>query len=120
MPLTDTEIKEQAAGEELRRHREEVLARDGYRCRVPECTALKRRKRSVAVHHPYPGRSAVDDHPRPGLSRKGHSNALLRPLVAKTADCAVERTTTHCAPEDADFRPDQPFALPMSLLSEQD
>ena len=39
-------------------HREEVLERDGYRCRVPECTTLKRGKRSVAVHHRKPG---IDD-----------------------------------------------------------
>lgn len=36
-------------------HREEVLARDGYRCAVPGCTTLKRGKRSVAVHHRMPG-----------------------------------------------------------------
>ena len=36
-------------------HREEVLARDGYRCCVPGCTTLKRGKRSVAVHHRKPG-----------------------------------------------------------------
>jgi hypothetical protein len=36
-------------------HREEVLARDGYRCAVPRCTTLKRGKRSVAVHHRRPG-----------------------------------------------------------------
>ena len=36
-------------------HREEVLARDGYRCTVPGCTTLKRGKRSVAVHHRKPG-----------------------------------------------------------------
>lgn len=35
--------------------REEVLARDGYRCAVPGCTTLKRGKRSVAVHHRKPG-----------------------------------------------------------------
>lgn len=38
-------------------HREAVLARDGYRCRVPGCTTLKRGKRSVAVHHRVPGNS---------------------------------------------------------------
>ena len=38
-------------------HREEVLKRDGYRCRVPECTTVKRGKRSVAVHHRQPGNS---------------------------------------------------------------
>jgi len=36
-------------------HREEVLARDGYRCAVPGCTTLKRGKRSIAVHHRMPG-----------------------------------------------------------------
>ncbi len=36
-------------------HREEVLARNGYRCAVPGCTTLKRGKRSVAVHHRMPG-----------------------------------------------------------------
>ena len=36
-------------------HREEVLKRDGYRCRVIGCTTLKRGKRSVAVHHREPG-----------------------------------------------------------------
>jgi hypothetical protein len=38
-------------------HREEVLKRDDYRCRVPRCTTLKRGKRSVAVHHREPGNS---------------------------------------------------------------
>ena len=38
-------------------HREEVLARDGYRCCVPGCTTLKRGKRSIAVHHRQPGNS---------------------------------------------------------------
>ena len=37
--------------------REEVLVRDGHRCAVPECTTLKRGKRSVAVHHRMPGNS---------------------------------------------------------------
>lgn len=36
-------------------HREEVLIRDGYRCRIPGCTTMKRGKRSVAVHHRMPG-----------------------------------------------------------------
>jgi hypothetical protein len=36
-------------------HREEVLKRDDYRCRVPGCLTLKRGKRSVAVHHREPG-----------------------------------------------------------------
>ena len=36
-------------------HREEVLARDEYRCRVPNCTTVKRGKRSLAVHHRVPG-----------------------------------------------------------------
>lgn len=35
-------------------HREEVLARDGYRCCILGCTTLKRGKRSVAVHHRKP------------------------------------------------------------------
>jgi hypothetical protein len=35
--------------------REEVLARDGYRCAVPGCTTLKQGKRSIAVHHRMPG-----------------------------------------------------------------
>jgi hypothetical protein len=38
-------------------HREEVLKRDDYRCRVPGCTTLKRGKRSVAVHHREAGNS---------------------------------------------------------------
>ena len=38
-------------------HREEVLARDSYRCAVPGCTTMKRGKRSVAVHHREPGNS---------------------------------------------------------------
>jgi len=38
-------------------HREEVLKRDDYRCRVPGCTTLKRGKRSIAVHHRQPGNS---------------------------------------------------------------
>lgn len=38
-------------------HREEVLKRDDYRCRVPGCTTVKRGKRSVAVHHREPGNS---------------------------------------------------------------
>ncbi len=38
-------------------HREEVLARDGYRCAVPGCTMLKRGRRSIAVHHRMPGNS---------------------------------------------------------------
>ena len=33
------------------------MTRAGYRCRVPECTTLKRGKRSVAVHHRVPGNS---------------------------------------------------------------
>ena len=36
-------------------YREEVAARDGYRCAVPGCTTLKRGKRSIAVHHRMPG-----------------------------------------------------------------
>ena len=38
-------------------HRETVLKRDDYRCRVPDCTTVKRGKRSVAVHHREPGNS---------------------------------------------------------------
>jgi hypothetical protein len=38
-------------------HREEVLRRDDYRCRVPGCLTIKRGKRSVAVHHRQPGNS---------------------------------------------------------------
>ena len=38
-------------------HREEVLARDAYRCAVLGCTTLKRGKRSIAVHHRKPGNS---------------------------------------------------------------
>ena len=38
-------------------HREAILKRDDYRCRVPGCTTLKRGKRSVAVHHREPGNS---------------------------------------------------------------
>lgn len=36
-------------------HREDVLQRDEYRCRVPGCKTVKRGKRSVAVHHRKPG-----------------------------------------------------------------
>lgn len=32
-----------------------MLKRDEYRCRVPDCTTVKRGKRSVAVHHRKPG-----------------------------------------------------------------
>ena len=38
-------------------HREEVLKRDDYRCRVAECVTVKRGKRSVTVHHREPGNS---------------------------------------------------------------
>ena len=38
-------------------HREDVLKRDDYRCRVPSCSTTKRGKRSVAVHHREPGNS---------------------------------------------------------------
>jgi hypothetical protein len=38
-------------------HREDVLKRDDYRCRVPGCSTIKRGKRSVAVHHREPGNS---------------------------------------------------------------
>ena len=38
-------------------HQEAVLKRDGYRCRVPGCTTVKRGKRSVAVHHRQPGKN---------------------------------------------------------------
>ncbi|MGI4756616.1 MAG: hypothetical protein ACRYGF_07190 [Janthinobacterium lividum] len=38
-------------------NREVVLARDGYRCRVPGCTTTKRGKRSISVHHRVPGNS---------------------------------------------------------------
>lgn len=38
-------------------HREQVLKRDDFRCRVPGCMTLKRGKRSVAVHHREPGNS---------------------------------------------------------------
>ena len=38
-------------------HREEVLKRDDYRCRVPGCVTVKRGKRSVAVHHRESGNS---------------------------------------------------------------
>ena len=38
-------------------HREDVLKRDDYRCRVPGCSTTKRGKRSVAVHHREPGNS---------------------------------------------------------------
>ena len=38
-------------------HREEVLKRDDFRCRVPGCTTTKRGKRSIAVHHREPGNS---------------------------------------------------------------
>ena len=36
-------------------HREEVLARDGYRCCIPGLHYAKRGKRPVAVHHRRPG-----------------------------------------------------------------
>ena len=38
-------------------HREYVLKRDDYRCRVPGCSTIKRGKRSVAVHHREAGNS---------------------------------------------------------------
>ncbi len=38
-------------------HREEVLKRDNYRCRVPGCITVKRGKQSIAVHHREPGNS---------------------------------------------------------------
>jgi hypothetical protein len=38
-------------------HREDVLKRDDYRCRVPGCLTIKRGKRSVAVHHREPRNS---------------------------------------------------------------
>lgn len=41
-------------------HREEVLKRDDFRCRVPGCMTTKRGKRSVAVHHRQPGDSDPD------------------------------------------------------------
>lgn len=44
-------------GEYFGGHRERVLKRDNYRCRVPGCSTLKRGKRSVAVHHREPGNS---------------------------------------------------------------
>jgi hypothetical protein len=36
-------------------HREEVLARDGYRCRIPGCGKSGSGKRPLAVHHREPG-----------------------------------------------------------------
>ena len=41
-------------------HREEVLARDGYRCRIPGCGKSGSTKRSLAVHHRMPGNSDPD------------------------------------------------------------
>ena len=38
-------------------HREEVLARDGYRCRIPGCSRGGTTKRTLAVHHREPGNS---------------------------------------------------------------
>ena len=38
-------------------HREQVLKRDEYRCRVPGCVTVKRGKRSLAVHHRELGNS---------------------------------------------------------------
>lgn len=38
-------------------HREDVLKRDDYPCRVPGCSTIKRGERSVAVHHREPGNS---------------------------------------------------------------
>jgi hypothetical protein len=41
-------------------HREEVLARDGYRCRIPGCRKAGTAKRTLAVHHREPGNSDPD------------------------------------------------------------
>jgi hypothetical protein len=41
-------------------HREEVLARDGYRCRIPGCRKAGTAKRTLAVHHREPGNNDPD------------------------------------------------------------
>ena len=41
-------------------HREEVLTRDGYRCRIPGCGKSGSTKRSLAVHHRESGNSDPD------------------------------------------------------------
>jgi hypothetical protein len=38
-------------------NREKVLARDGYRCRIPGCQIAGNQKRTLAVHHRAPGNS---------------------------------------------------------------
>ena len=56
-------------------HREEVLKRDGYRCRVPGCTTVKRGKRSIAVEADWPDFLRVlwrEQHP------DGHEQSALR------------------------------------------
>lgn len=103
-------------------HREEVLARDGYRCRVPECKTLKRGKRSVAVHHRKPG---VDDpkwmitlclacHARVTrtLFLRRWWPKLLVLLWREQHPKAHEQKTLQ-------FQADQPPALPTPLFSEQ-
>ena len=104
-------------------HREEVLERDGYRCRVPECTTMKRGKRSVAVHHRKPG---IDD-PKWMITLRLACHAkvtrtlflrrwwpkLLIVLWREQHPAAHEQKTL-------EFRADQPLALPVPLFSEED
>jgi hypothetical protein len=41
-------------------HREEVLARNGYRCRIPGCRKAGTAKWKLAVHHSEPGNNDPD------------------------------------------------------------
>jgi hypothetical protein len=41
-------------------YREEVLTRDGYRCRIPGCRKAGTAKRTLAVHHREPGNNDPD------------------------------------------------------------
>ena len=74
-------------------HREEVLKRDGYRCRVVGCTTLKRGKRSVAVHHREPGNNDPATMITLCLSCPCEGLAhFLRPgQLAGVPSCALER-----------------------------
>ena len=104
-------------------HREEVLERDGYRCRVPGCTTLKRGKRSVAVHHRRPG---IDD-PKWMITlclachAKVTRTLFLRRWWPKLLIVLWrEQHPTAHEQKTLELQVDQPLALPVSLFSEQD
>ena len=104
-------------------HREEVLERDGYRCRVPECTTLKRGKRSVAVHHRKPG---IDD-PKWMITlclachAKVTRTLFLRRWWPKLLIVLWrEQHPTAHEQKTLEFQADQPLALPIPLFLEQD